>query len=134
LNSGLKEKASENEAMAGERTRISKKRKRSLLKKCNETVELYNADIYIAVRRKDYLMALVSEPQSRPPSTKSAPHDGDPQTARSRITGASRQWSVLIRKWFEHRGSIALNRIVAFLETHTIRKRVISERNILPGP
>ena len=28
------------------------KRKRSLLRKCNETVELYNADIYIAVRRK----------------------------------------------------------------------------------
>lgn len=28
------------------------KRKRSLLKKCNETVELYNADIYIAIRRK----------------------------------------------------------------------------------
>ncbi|KIW41796.1 uncharacterized protein PV06_05409 [Exophiala oligosperma] len=28
------------------------KRKRSLLRKCNETVELYDADLYIAVRRK----------------------------------------------------------------------------------
>jgi hypothetical protein len=28
------------------------KRKRSLLRKCNETVELYDADLYIVVRRK----------------------------------------------------------------------------------
>jgi len=28
------------------------KRKRSLLRKCNETVKLYDADLYIVVRRK----------------------------------------------------------------------------------